>query len=551
MSKSTENLVLGLDYGTDSLRGLVIDSRDGRELASAVQYYPRWAAGKFCDPAANVFRQHPQDYLDVLQAVMGDLSRELGHETLSKIAGIGIDTTGSTPIAVDEKGEALALKPKFADNPNAMFVLWKDHSAAKEADQINDLAHGGGEVDYTAFSGGIYSSEWFWSKILHVIREDKKIRDSAHSFLEHCDWLPALLSGRRQVADISRSRCAAGHKALWHESWEGLPPASFFSKLDPALGALSQRMFRRTQTSDQVAGQLDAEWAAKLGLRTGVPIAVGAFDAHMGAVGGGIRPGVMVKIMGTSTCDMLVADAASIGKRTIAGICGQVDGSILPGRVGLEAGQSAFGDVYAWFKNMLVEPGRALLGEKVAKDYGDRLIAHLASEAAKLSPSQGGVVALDWVNGRRTPDANSYLKSAMTGLAMGSSATHIFKALVESTAFGSLKILERFEREGVKVEEIIALGGVAGKSDYVMQVCADVMRRPIGVVGSEQCCALGAGIFAAVAAGLYSDVLTAQKQMASKVVKSYKPNRGRSEAYAMLYQEYGKLGDYVESRVSR
>jgi len=539
--------VVGFDYGSDSVRALIVDTTTGEETASCVHYYSRWSKGEFCDPSENRFRQHPLDYLEGLEASLAGALEQAPQGTAEKIKAISIDTTGSTPVAVDENGTALALKDEFADNPNAMFVLWKDHTAIREAEEINNLAKTWGGEDYTKYCGGVYSSEWFWAKLLHILREDEAVRDSAFSWVEHCDWLPGILTGNTNPLTMKRSRCAAGHKAMWHESFDGLPSDDFLTQLDPLLSGLRERLFKETHTSDIPVGTLTAEWAEKLGLSKDVIVGTGAFDAHMGAVGGCIQPYSLIKVMGTSTCDMLIAPMEEVGDKLIRGICGQVDGSIVPGMLGMEAGQSAFGDLYAWYKRLLMWPIENLLEnpEESAK-ISDKILKRLDEEAAKRPVGESGIVALDWVNGRRTPDADQSLKSAIAGLSMGSDTVAVYKALAESTAFGARKIIDRFIDEGVEIREVIALGGVAKKSKFVMQTVSDVIGLEIKVVESEQACALGSAMFAAVAAGIYSSVEEAQNAMGSGFCKTYTPNMENHAKYAELYAKYAELGAFME-----
>ncbi len=546
--------LLGLDFGTDSVRAVVVNAASGKEEANQVARYRRWAQGLYCDPARNRFRQHPQDYIEGLEEAVRGALAQLPKGAGQRTLGIGIDTTGSTPCAVDRAGTPLALLPEFRENPNAMFVLWKDHTAVQEAEEINRVARTWGGTDFTKYEGGIYSSEWFFAKILHVLREDAAVAAAAFSWVEHCDWITALLTGITDPLTLKRSRCAAGHKAMWHPEWDGLPPEEFLLRLDPRLKGLRARLFKDTFTSDVKAGGLSAEWARRLGLPQGAAVAVGAFDAHIGAVGGGIREGTLAKIMGTSTCDMIVAPAPALAGRQVAGICGQVDGSILPGWIGLEAGQSAFGDVYAWFVNLLYwpleyaesNPSDPAEKERLRQDIKDRILANLSEEAARLAPGEAGLLALDWLNGRRTPDADQSLKGAIAGLTLGSTAPRLFRALVEATAFGSRAIMERFEREGVRAERVVALGGIAQKSPFVMQVTAEVMNVPIQVVASEQACALGAAMFAAVAAGLYPGATEAQEKIGSGFSRTYTPDPGRARVYQGLYQKYLELGRALE-----
>ncbi len=548
--------VIGIDYGTDSVRSLIVDASNGTEISSAVFYYPRWRQGKYCQAAHNQFRQHPLDYIEGLETSVKEALAKAPAGIANKIKGIAVDTTGSTPVAVDRSGTPLACLPAFAENPNAMFILWKDHTAIQEALEINDLC-ARWNIDYSKYEGGIYSSEWFWAKILHTLRVDPTIREAAYSWVEHCDWIPFLLTGGSDVHNLKRSRCAAGHKALWHEDFNGLPPNDFFVALDPLLDGLRERLFEKTYTSDEAAGTLSKEWAEKLGLPSDVVVSVGAFDAHMGAVGGQIEPYYLSKVMGTSTCDMLVAPNEEVGNTLVNGICGQVNGSVIPDMIGMEAGQSAFGDVYAWFANLLSWPLQNIilnsdlidkaLAQKLVEEASNNMILELSNAAAKLEPRADGIIALDWLNGRRTPDANQALKGAIAGLNLASDAPRIFRALVEATCFGARKIVDRFIEEGIPIKGVIGLGGVAKKSPFVMQVMADVLNRPIRIARSEQTCALGAAMFAAVAADIHSSVADAMQAMGSGFDAEYLPNPENAAKYDVIYQKYVTLGDHIET----
>jgi L-ribulokinase len=552
---------LGVDYGTDSVRTVLVDASNGTEISNSVFYYPRWKAGKYCDPAKNRFRQHPLDYLEGIEKTIREALAKAPQGVAADIVAISVDTTGSTPVAVDINGTPLALLPEFAENPNAMFVLWKDHTGTKEAEEINTLARSWGGIDYTQFEGGIYSSEWFWAKILHVLREDSAVRKAAFSWVEHCDWIPALLTGISDPLELKRSRCAAGHKAMWHAHFDGLPSEEFLQKLDPVLAGLRSRLYTETHTCEVKAGNLNAEWAKRLGLSEQVSVGVGSFDAHIGALGGEIKPYYLSKIMGTSTCDILIAPSDEVGDKFVKGICGQVDGSVVPGMLGLEAGQSAFGDVYAWFKQLLMGPTETLIHKTTLLDEAQKsalvdeiagnMIPWLSAEAAKIEIGETGIVALDWLNGRRTPDANQLLKGAIFGLNLGSDAPGIFRSLVEATAFGSKKIIDRFAEEGIPIEGIIALGGVAKKSPFVMQVVADVINKPILVARSEQACALGSAMAAAVVGGLYPSIAGAQQAMGNGFETEYRPIPANAAKYQQLYDHYSRYGNLVEAETMR
>jgi L-ribulokinase len=548
--------VIGLDYGSDSVRSVLVDAANGEELSSAVFYYPRWNSGKFCDPMTNQFRQHPLDYIEGLESTIKSCLEKVGNPDIAKaVKAISVDSTGSTPVAVDERGVPLALSERFADNPNAMFVLWKDHTAVKEAQEINDHAKKY-DPDYLKYVGGIYSSEWFWAKLLHVLRKDQEVRDALYTWVEHCDYIPFLLTGGTHAQDIKRSVCAAGHKSLWAADFGGLPPNQFFAELDPVLDGLVDRLFSHTYTSAQSAGTLSEEWANRLGLSTDVVVGVGAFDCHMGAVGGQIEPYYLSKVMGTSTCDMLVAPPDEVGDTLVRGICGQVDGSIIPGMIGMEAGQSAFGDAYAWFKQVLSWPVTNLIGQcddisaedkaKIANLIDTQLIPELSKKAAELPVTESSELAIDWFNGRRTPDADQTLKGALSGLHLGTDAVRIFRSIVEATCFGAKSIADRFVEQGIPVKGLIGLGGVAKKSAYIMQTMADVMNMPIRIHKSEQTCALGAAMFAATAAGLYPKVEDAMEAMGQGFEKTYEPRAEMVAIYAKRYQQYKQLGAFIE-----
>jgi L-ribulokinase len=519
--------VIGLDYGTDSCRAVVVEAETGNEVASSVKYYRRWKEGKYCIPLKNQYRQHPLDYIESLEESVTEALSKSPEGAAANVVGISFDTTGSTPALIDKDGLPLALRPEYAENPNAMFILWKDHTAVKEAARINMLVDSW-NIDFTAYEGGVYSSEWVWAKIAHVLNEDESIRKAAYSWTEHCDWLPALITGTTKPEQIVRSRCAAGHKAMWHEQWDGLPPEEFLVAISPLLEGFREHLFEDTFTSDTKIGNLAPEWAKRLGLTTDVAVGVGMFDCHAGAVGAEIKPKTFVRVIGTSTCDVMVASYEDMESKLIPGICGQVDGSVIPGMIGLEAGQSGFGDVYAWFATFV-----------------NKSIPELTAEAEKLPVSES-LIATDWLNGRRTPDANQLLKGTIAGLTLGSTPAMVFRALVEATAFGSKAIVDRFLDNGIEIEEVIGIGGIAQKSPFVMQTLADVLGMPIKIAKTEQACAFGAAMFAAVVAGVYPDVEAAQKAMGQGFSSEYLPDEEKSEIYSSLYAKYLLLGGFTE-----
>ncbi len=562
-----EQFVIGVDFGTDSVRSVIIQAANGNEIASAVHPFRRWADKLYCIPIKNQFRQHPSDYIEGLQSTILDCLKQAGNHVASNIKGIAIDTTGSTPVAVNESGTPLALLPEFRDNPNAMFILWKDHTAVKEASEINEHASHF-DIDYLQFVGGAYSSEWFWAKLLHILRADESVRKVCYSWVEHCDWVPFLLTGGRHISKMKRSRCAAGHKALWtarsqpypatakEKEKQGFPPDHFFHTLDPLLNDPIKHLFDTTYTSDQPAGCLCKEWADKLGLSTDVVVSVGAFDAHMGAVGGQIEPYHLSKVMGTSTCDMLVAPLDEMEHKLIKGICGQVPGSIIPGMMGMEAGQSAFGDVYAWFSRLIQWPLQEICtltnvidkgtAQRLKEEINKKLIPALSTKAAKIPLTDETELAIDWLNGRRTPGANQNLKAAISGLNLASNAPSIFRALAEATCFGAKKIVDCFNDQHVQIKGLIGLGGVARKADFIMQMMADVINMPIRIHSSEQTCAGGAAMFAATAAGIYPKVEEAMNAMGQGFDKEFQPDQEKVSLYNKRYEKYKRLGTFVE-----
>jgi len=452
-----------------------------------------------------------------------------------QVVGIGVDTTGSTPLPVDAQGQPLAFQKKFARNLAAMAWLWKDHTSVAEAAEITALARQL-RPHYLAKCGGTYSSEWFFSKILHCLRTAPEVFDAAYTWVELADYVPAALTGTEHPDQITVGICAAGHKAMYHESWGGYPDAEFLGKLDPKLADLRSRLRPKAHTIDRAVGTLTPAWAKRTGLPAGIPVAVGAFDAHLGAVGSGIAPGILVKIIGTSTCDMMVVPQDQ-PLADIPGLCGIVPGSILPGYYGLEAGQSAVGDIFNWFVEYL-QPGGPKAGSHEA----------LTRAAARLKPGESGLLALDWNNGNRTILVDQRLTGLLLGQTLYTTPAEIYRALIEATAYGALTIINRFEEYGVKVEQIINCGGIAEKNPLVMQIYADVTGRPMKISRSGQTCALGAAIAGAVVAGVHKDYASAQKAMTGLKPRVFHPNPAAHEVYRQLYPLYRTLHDAFGTR---
>ena len=537
--KAKAKYAIGLDFGTNSVRTLVVDIRNGDEVGTAIFNYPTGEAGVILDARdANLARQNPADWLAgievTVRAALAAAKRKVRGFDPAAVIGIGVDTTGSTPLPVDRAGKPLALHKEFRRNPNAHAWLWKDHTAYREAAEITALA-AKEHPEYLAKCGGTYSSEWFWSKILHCLRADPKVGAAAFSWVECADYIPAVLTGMADPLTMKRSRCAAGHKAMFADAWGGLPAGDFLAALDPRLGELRDRLYKKTYTADVPAGGLTREWAKRLGLRPGLPVAVGAFDAHLGAVGSGVDTGRFVKIIGTSTCDICVWPASKT-LPDIPGLCGIVDGSVLPGYLGLEAGQSAVGDIFNWFVNEIA-PGGPKKGSHEA----------LTRRAAALEPGQSGLLALDWHNGNRTVLVDQRLSGLLVGMTLRTRPEEIYRALIEATAFGARTIIERFREYGIEIREVRNCGGIAEKNPLVMQIYADVTGLEMKVARSAQTCALGSAMAGAVAAGTraggHATFAAAQAAMTGVKKRTFKPDPERHRIYTELYRTYRTLHD--------
>jgi L-ribulokinase len=534
----TSQFTIGLDYGTNSVRALIVNVANGREVASAVWGYEHGTQGVILSRDPNLARQHPADYLRgaevTIKQTLGAARKSVKGFSPAQIIGIGVDTTGSTPLPVGANGQPLAFQKRFAKNPAAMAWLWKDHTGVAEAAEITALAK---EVrpQFLAKCGGTYSSEWFWSKILHCLRTAPVVFEAAHSWVELADYVPAALTGSESPDKLVAGVCAAGHKAMWNANWNGYPDEEFLGRLDPKLGALRARLSHRVHSIDRSVGGLTADWARKTGLNPGIPVVVGAFDAHLGAVGAGVAPGTLVKIIGTSTCDIAISPSDQ-PLADVPGLCGIVDGSVLPGFFGLEAGQSAVGDIFNWFVNYIQPLGKAGTHEALTKG------------AAKLKPGQSGLLALDWNNGNRTILVDQRLAGVLLGQTLYTTPREIYRALIEATAFGALTIINRFEEYGVKIGQIVNCGGIAEKNPLVMQIYADVTGRPMKISRSAQTCALGSAIAAAVVAGAHKDFASAQNAMTGLKPKVFKPNLEAHDVYKQLYTLYRRLHDAFGTR---
>ncbi len=547
--KPNEKLVIGVDFGSDSVRALVVDAETGETKGTGVSAYPRWKSGKYQHPERSIYRQHPLDYLESFETCVREAVAGLTEEERAKIVGIGVDTTGSTPVPVNREGVPLSLLPEYEENENAMFFLWKDHSAFQESEEV-DKAFTTGAINYDRFQGK-YSAEWYWAKILHAVREEPSLRENAYMWVEHCDWMVGILTGNTAPETMFHSACAAGHKAYWHSAWNGLPARDLLVSLDPYLGLVRDRYGKAPQPAAVFAGTITKEWAEKLGLPANVSVSGSSFDAHAGAVGAGVVERTLVSTIGTSAVDMFVAKAEDLEGKDIADFGGQAENSILPGYTGIETGQAAFGDIFAWFKRTMLWPVEQLVdtmkAEGMDPEEADRL--YDVSEREMLMRLENGVaelrdddfpISLDWFNGRRYPITDDSQRGVIANLTLGASAPSIYRSLVFAAVSGLACIVKGFEDAGIEFDRVRAVGGISKKSNFVMQLMADLLNKPVEILDSDQTCALGAAMYAAMGAGLFPNVNECAAHMSSKTVGIFKPD-DRAAFYQAKYQEYLEL----------
>ncbi|AEV30201.1 ribulose kinase [Sphaerochaeta pleomorpha str. Grapes] len=548
-----EKILAGIDFGTDSVRVLLCDAVSGKELSHGVAEYARWKIKEFCNLNENQYRQHALDYLEgIVEAFQKALSKLPGN-TGKKIVALSVDTTGSTPCPVDMHGRPLCLLPGFENNPDAMFHLWKDHTAAKEAIEINDILCNG-DIDYTKFQG-VYSSEWFWAKILHTVRKSQEVKKNAYTWIEHSDWMLGILTGIPLVDDFPRGSCAAGHKALWNSEFHGLPSRAVFSSLDPYLGLIYDRYPLKTYPAGTPIGRISAYWADTLGINPMAMIVVGSLDAHAGGVGAGIAKKTMVKVIGTSTVDLVIENADVLKNKDLREICGQAEDSIVPGYTGIEMGQPSFGDSYLWVKNLSLWPLLNLKAfpEFMSEEYMQKLIDHIDKNFLRELEMKAGEhiydqeVSLDWFNGRRYPSLNEHVKSMISQISLGTDLPALFCAVAKGTVFGSRRIFDSLKEKGILIDKVVAVGGIAEKSEFIMQMLADVMNIPIAICSDFQVCAKGSVIYASVGAGIFSSIPEAQKRYCTFDSKLYKPNASLKDLYESQYRQYLEMGKLSET----
>ena len=546
--------VIGIDYGSDSVRAILLDTQSAKTVATAVAEYPRWREGRYCNDKISQYRQHPLDYLECLEFVLKKILS--AHADLaSQVAGIAVDTTGSTVCPVDQKGIPLALKEGFKEEPDAMFHLWKDHTAIEEAEEVNRVLSCA-DVDYTKYQGE-YSAEWFWAKILRTVRHNQSIREGAYCWVEHVDWIAGVLTGNTRPETIAHCSCAAGHKALWNSEFKGLPGREALNSMDSYLGLIYDRYSQTPKHAGARIGSLCKTWADKLGLSENTVIGMGSFDAHAGAVGVGITEKTMVKVVGTSTVDMMIVKPYTVSGKNSKAYCGLAEDSIIPGYMGVEAGQSAFGDTYAWLKRFLMWPIEMLAvpEEIIRADTRNRLSEYLCVQMLRELEKQAAgleeddLTALDWFNGRRYPCLNESITSSVTGLTLSTMPPAVYRALVRATVFGSRRIYDSLKNLGIDIQRVICVGGIAQKSPYIMQTLCDSLNVPIMVSGETQSCARGAAVYAAVASSLYENIPTAQKNLCEEYHPTYYPNEENHRILEKKYRLYCTLGEVTEERL--
>lgn len=549
-----KSYVIGLDYGSDSVRATLVDALTGEQAAEAVHAYTRWAKGLYCDAASSRFRQHPLDYLEGLEAVIAGVLDER-RDLAPYVRAIAVDTTASTPCLADEHLMPLALQEKYKDNPDAMFVLWKDHTGEQEAEEINRVCKQS-EVDYSKFTGYNYSPECFWAKVLHLLRQSDELRRDAYTVVEECDWIPALLTGNTDPARHKMGHCCVGQKMFWSEEWGGFPPREFFERIDARLLPILDTLHPAKYTCNHAYGTLSKQWAERFGLSESVKIGVGNVDSHQGAIGAGVAYKTAVLTLGTSAGCMAVMPPQELGGRIIDGVFGQVDSCILPGMIGFEVGLSAFGDVYAWLKRTLLYPAKTILANSkigteeqrkaLAEEMEERILLQLTADAEALPLRDDAPFATDWLNGRRSPDTNVKLWGSLMGLRLSTNAPELYYALVEATAFAFRAIIDHLTKNGLQIENLIGAGGIAQKSPFVMQMLADVTGKSIEVSSCKQAAAHGSAICASVVAGIYPTIEAAQRALCRPILRTYTPRASHKAHFDKRYARYRAAGRFTE-----
>ena len=534
-----EKFAVGIDYGTESGRAVVVRVRNGEELASAIVPYPggvldeRLPGGPALEPDWAL--QNPRDYLHVVEKGVPRALKSAGARP-DDVIGIGTDFTASTPLPVTRDGTPLSFLPQLKKNPHAWVKLWKHHAAQPEANRINEIGRERDE-EFIRIYGGKYSSEWFFSKLLQIANEAPDVYDATDRFIEAADWIVWQLTGEQK-----RNSCTAGYKAMWVKG-KGFPAPDFFGALHPRMkNVIGAKVPETYYALGQRAGGLTPYWAKATGLRAGTPVSIGNVDAHVAVPACTVTaPGSLVMIMGTSICHLLLGKE----RQMVEGMCGTVEDGVVPGLWGFEAGQSAVGDIFAWF----FENGVPEHAARDARKHKAKLAQWLEARAAALKPGQSGLLALDWWNGNRSILVDADLTGVLLGMRLATKPEEIYRALIEATAFGTRQIIESFESRGVPVENLFACGGLPERNHLLMQIFADVTGREIKLARRLQTCpALGAAMHGAVAAGQeaggYDSIFDAARHMAQVQKLTYRPRHDHHEIYNSLFKEYQTLHDY-------
>lgn len=530
---------IGVDYGTQSGRAVLVDLSNGHEVADHVTSYPHGVIDETLPTSGQALEhdwalQHPDDYLEVLRRSVPAVLKESGIDP-SDVIGLGIDFTACTMLPIDENGVPLCFKPEWKDNPHGWVKLWKHHAAQDEADRLNAIAAERGEKFLPRYGGKI-SSEWMIAKVWQIVNEAPDVYDATDLFTEATDWVISQLTG-----NFVRNSCTAGYKSIWHKQ-DGYPSNDFFKALDPRMENITQTKLR----GDIVAlgtksGELTEEMAKLTGLNAGTAIAVGNVDAHAAVPAVGVvTPGKLVMAMGTSICHMLLGT----DEVEVEGMCGVVEDGIIPGYLGYEAGQSAVGDIFEWF----VEEAVPSYVKEAAEKDGVGVHQWLTERASAYKPGETGLLALDWWNGNRSVLVDTNLTGVIVGYSLLTKPEEVYRTLLESTAFGTRKIIDAFHNNGVPVDEVYACGGLPQRNHLLMQIYADVTNREIKIADSKQTPAIGAAMFGAVAAGSakggYDNIVDAANAMARVRKETFKPIPANVAIYEKLYQEYSELHDY-------
>lgn len=542
VSSVSKSYVAGLDFGSESVRLVIVNPENGETVESTMSSYQRFARGLYCEPRQFKFRQHPLDYLEALEECFAQIQDPLA---VARIRSIAVCATGSTIAPLDGSGSVLAEKARFAHDPDAMFWMWKDRTSFEEASYLDDV-FSTGSVDYTKYQGR-YNAEWWWAKILRAKKSRPDVFSYAVSWMELCDWIPFVLGGAGDPSNAFRSSCAAGHKVLWNSALGGMISAERLRAAEPGLETVLESYRCPPVPAGRPIGRVSTEWSKRLGLSEDVALVSGSLDAHAGAVGAGVKPGTLVKVVGTSTVDLFVTDYVQLAGRSIRDTCGLAEDSIIPGHLGGEAGQAAFGDLFKWYKNLFLLPLADYIkmeykdrgaGTAFLQDFDQQLLRYLDSQAEQLSNTQ--VFATDWINGRRYPLPSAEARLSIENLSIGDTSIDIYRALVEAAVMGSKAIYDSLKGKGITFERAILVGGITEKTPYICQLISSALGLPVMVSREKNVCGRGAALFAAVGAEIFPNVEAAQTRFVEDFREDYSPGNRLSADFMSKYSRYTK-----------